>query len=163
MNAFTQVREYAQRSTATEILRKLGLKPHDYNTFITKDDETGRFLLAHDAAVAHAEALKKPNGKVVKKLDMDAPVTKDDIDESAALEAARPARPAAKTAAAPAAAKRTVTSVALELIRAGKTNAQVFDALNAEFKIGDAKKTYPAWYRRHLKIKFGEDYASTAK
>jgi hypothetical protein len=45
-------------------------------------------------------------------------------------------------------AKRTVTSVARELIVAGKTNEEVWDALVKEFKLDEGKKSYPAWYRR---------------
>ena len=164
MNAFTQVREYAQRSSATELLRKLGLKAHDYNTFITHDTTTGKYLLALDAATAHAStmaSISKAGVKVHGKASVEGP----DIDETEALAAAKPASAAKKAASAePKASKgRTVTSVALELIRAGQTNAQVFTALDAEFQIGESKKGYPSWYRRHLMTKFGEDYSSTAK
>ena len=167
MNAFTQVREYASRSSATELLRKLGLKAHDYNTFITHDSTTGKYLLALDAATAHAAsmtAIAKAGVKVRGKASVEGP----DIDETEALAAAKPAtvisRVSARRKAGLDANKgRTVTSVALELIRAGQTNAQVFTALDAEFQIGEGKKGYPSWYRRHLMAKFGEDYSSTAK
>ena len=164
MNAFTQVREYAQRSSATELLRKLGLKAHDYNTFITHDSTTGKYLLALDAATAHAAtmtAIAKAGVKVRGKASVEGP----DIDETDALAAAKPV-PATKkalTKTEPKASGRTVTSAAIELIRAGQTNAQVFSALDTEFQIGEGKKGYPSWYRRHLMTKFGEDYYSTAK
>jgi hypothetical protein len=70
-----------------------------------------------------------------------------------------PAKPAKgkatpKSTEAPKAAKenkRTVTSVARELIVAGKTNDEVWAALVKEFKLDDGKKSYPAWYRRDCK------------
>jgi len=160
MNAFTQVRTVKTRSSATEILRKLGVHSRDYNAFIecvagTEPGSAGVFLVNLDAAAAHLAALKAPKGR---KISGKADPHGVDIDEAAALAAAKPA----KKAAEPKTAKRNVTTVALAMIRAGSTNAEVFAALNAEFAIGDSKKTYPAWYRRHLMVKFGEDYSATA-
>jgi hypothetical protein len=156
MNAFTQARTVARRDSATKLLSKLGLKPRDYDLFIEKL-AANEFLVKLDAAKAHLASLAA-TAKTGRKVRGAASAVGPDIDETAQLAAAKPA----KAAKAPRATTRTVTSVALELIRAGKTNAEVFDALNAEFAIGDAKRSYPAWYRRHLKIRFSEDYSATA-
>ena len=49
--------------------------------------------------------------------------------------------------------ERTVSSVARELIVAGKTNAEVWEVISKEFKLDDGKKGYPAWYRSEVKRK----------
>ena len=46
--------------------------------------------------------------------------------------------------------KPTVSSRARELILAGKTNEQVFKALQHEFKLGEKHKAYASWYRAQL-------------
>lgn len=61
----------------------------------------------------------------------------------------------AKKAAAPKAAKEprvTVTSVSEDLIRAGKTNEEILEALVKQFPDFDAakKKHYPQWYRARM-------------
>lgn len=66
--------------------------------------------------------------------------------------------PKAKKVAAPKAEKTdkaprvTVTSVAEDLIRDGKTDEQVLEALTKQFPDFDpvAKKHYPSWYRARL-------------
>ena len=56
--------------------------------------------------------------------------------------------------AAPAAAKKvrrvSVSSVAEALLLAGKSNAEVWTALKAKFKLDDKKRHYPTWYRCRL-------------
>jgi len=51
--------------------------------------------------------------------------------------------------------RRTVSSVARELIRQGQTNAQIWKALDEEFAIGETKKHYPSWYRSKM-VRDGE-------
>jgi len=46
--------------------------------------------------------------------------------------------------------RRCVTTVAKLLILEGFSNAVVFTMLDDEFKIGEAKKSYPSWYRNDL-------------
>jgi hypothetical protein len=58
-------------------------------------------------------------------------------------------KPEAPASAKPA-RKPTVSSVARELILAGRTNEEVFAALHAKFKLPESKKHYPAWYRSDL-------------
>jgi len=52
-------------------------------------------------------------------------------------------------------ARITVSSVARELILAGKTNKEVFQALAEQFDLDDSKKHYPSWYRSQL-VRRGE-------
>lgn len=46
--------------------------------------------------------------------------------------------------------KRCVSTVAKKLIFEGLTNEQVYAELDAEFSIGEAKKSYPSWYRNDM-------------
>jgi plasmid maintenance system antidote protein VapI len=46
-----------------------------------------------------------------------------------------------------------VASTARELIAAGKTNEQVWAALQKQFDLPESKKNYPAWYRADCKRK----------
>ena len=48
---------------------------------------------------------------------------------------------------------RTVSSVARDLIIAGRSNDEVWKALKQEFKLDSSKKHYPAWYRSEVKRK----------
>jgi hypothetical protein len=60
--------------------------------------------------------------------------------------------PAAKLAPAPAKkeARRTMFGAAKALIAAGKTNAEVLEALKREFKLPAAHDYYPRWYRARM-------------
>jgi hypothetical protein len=114
---------YKTRDSATSALRKLGLKPRDYDLFIDKLD--GMFRCRVEAAAAHLASLLQP-----------APAAKE----------TRPAK-------APAAKRVGVSQTARDLILAGKTNAEVWAVLQAQFKLDDGKKHYPTWYRSELKRK----------
>jgi len=151
MSAF-QTRDFSARRSATEALRKAGIANADYDKFIT--EVKGRFVIDM-AKVAAAIALKAHTGRKINGAAM-----KDD-DEPAKPAPKAAAKPA-KAAPAPKAPKRTVSSVARDLIRAGKSNEEVFAALQAEFKLGADKKSYPAWYRSDLKRK-GEVIPAPAK
>lgn len=110
---------YNTRDSATSVLRKLGIKPRDYNLFIRKMD--GKFECSVEAAAAHLASLLLPSTQA----------------------------PAAKKAA-----KRVgISQTARDLILAGKTNAEVWAVLQAQFKLDDSKKHYPTWYRSELKRK----------
>jgi hypothetical protein len=159
MTAFDQIKTFARRDSATALLKKLGVLRADYDQFIEAAD--GQFIVKQAAAVAFVAAKTAPKGRVVNGAADPHAQDADELDESASLAAAKTAKKTAK-AKAPTTAKRTVTSAALELIRAGKTNVETFATLQTEFSLGDDKKTYPAWYRRHLLVKFGEDYSATA-
>jgi hypothetical protein len=133
----SQTKFYARRDSATTVLRKLGIHARDYEAFITKVD--GGVELNLTAAEAHAAQLKQLAEVPTKP----APTAKS------AAKAAKPAP--AKLAAKP--TRRTVTSAATELLLAGKTNAEVWAAIQAEFQLDDSKKHYPNWYRNQLRRK----------
>lgn len=203
-------RTFARRDSATAVLRKLGLRPRDYDLFIKSLD--GKFELSLEAAEAHARALQAQTGAepddeappkrdggerepqalgtppfdgtlVVDPTPMPAPakpakaprpraepkVAKPAASPFAGLGHRAPREPqaklppearqarAARRAALPKApsrpAKVTCSSRARELIRAGKTNQEVWDLISVEFKLDDKKRLYPAWYRRELRRK----------
>ncbi len=70
---------------------------------------------------------------------------------SAAAMKAQAAQKEGAGAPAPAAPRRerSMSSVATEMVVAGKTNAEVFTALQEEFALPDSKRSYPAWYRNN--------------
>ena len=49
--------------------------------------------------------------------------------------------------------RRTISLVARQLILEGYDNKAVFQYLTDEFKIGENKKHYPAWYRSEMRRK----------
>jgi hypothetical protein len=115
------VRFVKTRDSATGILRKMGIESKYYNDFIEKlSNGTLGVHVAKAQMYLNAKAAPKAKAK------------------------------AAKKPAAPKATKETVSSVARELIRAGKTNAEVFAVLQSKFNLDDSKKGYPAWYRSDL-------------
>lgn len=128
------------RDAATSALRKLGIKPPAYGLFIKKLED-GRFEI--DLPKVHEQGYAVNGGKAPK------------AAKPAKAKAAKTVK--AKTAKAPKTPKEpkdrrvTVSSVAEELILAGKSNEDVFAALKAQFKLDDSKKSYPTWYRCRLK------------
>lgn len=118
---------YTSRDSATSALRKLGLQARDYNLFITKVGD--KFKCKLGAAANHLESLK--NHKPVA--------------------AAEPKAKAAKKTAEPKAKKAGISATARELILAGKTNQEVWEALKQQFNLDDSKKHYPTWYRCEMK------------
>jgi hypothetical protein len=121
------VRFVKTRDAATSILRKLGIKPRDYNFFIEKT--TGEKLAVQIAvAQAHLQALTQP-----------------------AKPAPKAPEPKATETKAPKTRARSCSSAARELILAGKTNDEVWAAISAEFDLDAKKRGYPAWYRFQLR------------
>jgi len=56
----------------------------------------------------------------------------------------------APTVRKPRANKRCVSSVARQMVVDGKTNEQIWEILVNEFKLDEAKKSYPKWYRNEM-------------
>lgn len=126
------VKIFKTRDSATTVLRKLGVNSRDYNAFIEKMED-GRFACKVAMAEMHLESLKNPKPKTVLK--------------EAAKAGRRAVDPEVKT-------KRAgVSSMARDLILAGKTNQEVWDVLKEAFNLDDSKKHYPTWYRCELKRK----------
>lgn len=129
------VKILARRDSCTTILRKMGIHSRDYNAFIEVMTD-GKFACHIARAEMHLESLKQAAAPKAEK--------------PAKKEAA--AKPAKKEATKREAA-RAVSTVARELIVAGKTNAEVWAIIQKEFNLDDSKKSYPAWYRSDCKRK----------
>lgn len=147
-----KVKVVKTRDSATNVLRKLGVKRPAYNLFITKL-ETGSWEVnlpkVHEAGyaigptklvqppvtLAKAEKAAKRAKKTEKKLPVEKPVKfkKEEVVK------------------APVERKVSISSVAEAMILDGKTNEEVFKALQLQFKLDDGRKTYPSWYRSRLK------------
>lgn len=125
------VKFYTRRDSATTVLRKLGIQPRDYDLFIEKTSD-GQFACQVARAEMHLESLKKPKTVLKEAVKAGRRVTDPEV---------------AKT-------KRVgVSSMARDLILAGKTNQEVWDVLKDAFNLDDSKKHYPTWYRCELKRK----------
>lgn len=134
---------YSKRDSATAALRKLGIKPGDYNLFIKKVG--GEFHCNVSRALAHKaeldEAAKYPVVHVVEgvKIRETLPI-KGKIKIVSRSNDVMP-RPI------------SVAAFARELILAGRTNEDVFKSLQAKFNLDKSKKHYPSWYRCQLRAK----------
>lgn len=124
------VKTYTRRDSATAALRKLGIKARDYDLFIVKHETDFSVNIAK--AEAHLASLTQSPKAAIK----------------AAFDSFKvvpmPAKPV-KTD------RRTVSSVCRAMIIDGKSNEEVWAAIDAEFKLGSSKKHYPSWYRAELK------------
>lgn len=199
------VKTFKVRSSATDVLRAIGVPTRDYNLFI--EPVANGVECKIGLAQSHVENLKKQTGKTDDanlKTSRDAKIdpvgakvdnavshivkTLVGVSETAATAAVEEAaslvvgkihaepmvstsnfprapkinkkpvkaktKNVAKAATKPAQKdKRTVSSVARQLIVAGKDNDEVWAALKKEFHLDDTKKSYPAWYRRECKAK----------
>ena len=125
------VKFYTRRDSATTVLRKLGIQARDYDLFIEKTSD-GQFACQVARAEMHLESLKKPKTVLKEAVKAGRRATDPEV---------------AKT-------KRVgVSSMARDLILAGKTNQEVWDVLKDAFNLDDSKKHYPTWYRCELKRK----------
>ena len=125
---------YTTRDSATSALRKLGLQARDYNLFITKVGD--KFECKLGAAAAHLESLKNP---------------KPEVTEEPKVKVVKAGRRAADPVVEVKPKKMGISATARELILAGKTNQEVWEALKQQFNLDDSKKHYPTWYRCEMK------------
>lgn len=120
------------RDSATSALRKLGVNSRDYNLFIEKTD--GGFLVKMSLAASHVGKVQAaPEPKKVPVMSHTAVVQK-------MLDSVKEKKP-----------RVTVSSVAEELILAGKSNDEVWTVLKERFKLDGDKRHYPSWYRSRLR------------
>lgn len=125
------VKFYTRRDSATAVLRKLGVQPRDYDLFIEKTSD-GQFACQVARAEMHLEPLKKPKAVLKEAVKAGRRATDPEVTKD----------------------KRVgVSSMARDLILAGKTNQEVWDVLKDAFNLDDSKKHYPTWYRCELKRK----------
>lgn len=166
-----------RRDSATAILRKLGVKPRDYDLFITvvpgADGESRTFVVKVTEAKTYLAGLKQVEA---------AQATQDAAAAASADEEAPPKRqaspfdglvrePKSKAQRAPAAKKApkakptpkakgqtwqekdTMSNVARRLILEGKTNAEVWEIIQPRYNLDEKKKYYPGWWRFELRRK----------
>ena len=119
------IRVCKTRDAATSILRKIGVKPRDYNFFISKTDG-GTLTVAIEAATAHLQSLLLPSTPAPKVEPKSVPADKGEK-------------------------KVSCSAVARDLILAGKTNDEVWVVIAEQFKLDQKKRGYPAWYRFQLR------------
>lgn len=176
------IKTFKRRSSATDVLREIGVTPRDYDLFI-EAQEGGTVALnislakSHVAKTADQVETAKPARRsalsdIAKTLTTDGPApapkpakkgkasakpansapwpypTSSNFQKAMGTQPATKKEKKAATPKAPKEVKRTVTSVAREMIVAGKTNEEVWAVLKSEFNLDDGKKSYPAWYRR---------------
>jgi hypothetical protein len=154
------VKIFKSRDSATSLLRKLGIQARDYNFFIEKTSD-GQFACQAARAQAHLESLKAPKQPETQKPETQKPETQKPETQKPETKvvAARPYSGADKSGGN---AKINITGVGQkpkrvsiadefrELIKAGKTNAEVWAIMQPRHNLPDSKKGYPAWYRADM-------------
>jgi DNA-binding MarR family transcriptional regulator len=148
---------FATRASATATLKKLGIQKDEYDRFIIK--KGAKFYVDVQLAERHIKQLE--DAVLAKQTPATPPNRLQELAERGRAKAAEAAAAGvtagAKPASKPKEPRLTVSRVARELILAGLSNEDVFKQLQAQFKLGDNKKSYPAWYRadlaRHGKLK----------
>lgn len=171
----------ARRDSATTILRKLGVKPRDYDLFITvvpgHNGTPNQFEVKVEAAKAHLAKLQTPAAPASSDEDAVPKIEGKDAEDAPAGPfkglGQRPERPApapvkkapkVKTPKAPKVeeakavpAKKeprvTMSSIARALILEGKTNAEVWAIIQPQFNLDSKKSYYPGWWRFELRRK----------
>jgi hypothetical protein len=131
------------RDTATAVLRRLGIKPPAYNTFI-------ELLPDNTWEVKMQKIYDQGYGIVPTPLAKPAPAK---VEKP---KAAKPPKAHKKVATKVVKTKTekpariSCSSVARDLILAGKTNEEVWKVIKDQFKLSDDKRHYPTWYRCQL-------------
>lgn len=146
LNTNSAVRFYKTRDSATSMLRKMGVQARDYNFFI-ETLEDGTFACQVAKAEMHLASLKNP---VMAEVGNPAP---EAGQPTKAKRAGRRTTDPVIQAEEPKAKRGGVSTVARELILAGKSNQEVWTILKETFGLDDSKKHYPSWYRCEMKRK----------
>lgn len=128
------MKTYSSRSSATQALKKIGVPTKNYNTFITKNID-GKYDVDLDAAKKSVGVAKKAATKKVTSKKKTTSKKKAPAKKKAASSDGRP----------------SVSKRCQDLINAGKTNEQIWDLIQDEYGLDDAKKYYPAWNRSHMR------------
>ena len=130
----TTTKFYARRDSATTVLRKAGVPARDYQLYIKKSGDGVEL----DQALLQEHLSRQSQGTSNPKA-------------TNAFQGPKTTPKAKVTEATQKQPKATVSGVARDLIKQGKTNEQVWAQLQAQFKLDDSKKHYPAWYRAQMK------------
>jgi hypothetical protein len=124
------VRTFTRRDGATAVLKKLGVKPSDYNAFVHQTTD-GRYAVNVEKAQTFIESKHRLIGSKVAQ-----------------------GTNRGKTAAAAASnvVKRpTVSGTIRELIIKGLDNAAIHAIMVRDFGHDEEKKHYPGWYRSRMR------------
>lgn len=125
------VKTVARRDSATTILRKLGVKPSDYNLFIMQTAD-GRYAVAEDKAQEYLQAqLRKVATEEVPQKQLKGRTAK----EAATNQIKRP----------------SVAGVIRKLILDGMDNKAIHEVMKRDFGHDEDKAHYPAWYRSQMR------------
>lgn len=162
----TIIKTVARRDSATTILRKLGLKPRDYNLFI-EETADGKFAVKVGAAEKHLKDLAGPSPEELKaKAEQEAKVTelrtklerkvKSEKAAKASKETFRAAQTVVNHITEAPTPGESCSSYSRRMITAGHSNAELWAALVEHFKLDAGKRGYPAWYRYQMR-KAGEE------
>lgn len=164
------VKTVTRRDSATAILRKIGIKPRDYDLFIAKTED-GKIAVKVGAAEKHLKDLSGPTAeekaakaaneeKVVQlQAELVAKVVKT-REKKASVASYRERVAANKSTDNPIkeapAAGESMQKYARRMILAGHTNAELWNALVEHFDCQPKHRGYPAWYRHALRIEGNE-------
>lgn len=130
------VKIFKTRDSATSLLRKLGIKPRDYNFYIEKMTD-GRIACQVARAEMYLESLKQPSAKPTEKLD------EKQVAAKRLLKIGVEGKPK----------RESISQTARDMILAGKTNEEVWAALQQLFNLDHSKRHYPTWYRCEMRRK----------
>lgn len=122
-----------RRDSATAALRKLGVGKHDYNRFIRPTGD-GKFEFHIGEA---KKAVGNTDTKVAEKVSPKAG-KKTGAEDKPATREHKPR-------------VGSVSATAQALILDGKTNDEVWHALQKKFGLDESKRGYPSWYRSYLR------------
>lgn len=132
------VKFFKTRVSATSLLRKLGIQARDYSFFIEKMTD-GQIACQVAKAQMHLESLKNHKPAETK------------VAEEPKAKVVKAGRCAADPVVEVKPKKMGISATARELILAGKTNQEVWEALKQQFNLDDSKRHYPTWYRCEMK------------
>jgi len=156
------VRIVKTRDSATAILRKMDIKPRDYDFYI-EQPEPKKFIVHVEKAELYMASLKQAKTKLdaskakiaTAQIEAVTEIKKElaQLKLAGTEEIIKLGDPNAKLIEGLKASMPRVTcaSVAKELILAGKTNKEVWEVISKQFKLDSTKKHYPTWYRCQLK------------
>ena len=151
MNLST-AKQVSSRDSATAALRKLGVAKIDYDDYIVRRD--GTYYVDVKGAEASMTKTAAAKSNPFAGLAKAAPATQKEKMASAAAEVMKEMR-AEKKVAAPAAPKAdriTVSGTIRTMIKDGKSNQEIWDALGPQGSglLKDTQRSYPSWYRCEL-------------
>ena len=137
MNLST-AKQVSSRDSATTALRKLGVAKIDYDDYIVRRD--GVFYVdvkGAEASVAKTTAKSNLFAGLAKATPVKAEATSVKAEKKAA------------TPAAPKADRVTVSGTIRTMIKDGKSNQEIWDALGSQGSgvLKDSQRSYPSWYR----------------